>query len=600
MKRISSLFVCLAILLTALMGSVTTVSATDGGMKAGTYETVIKGHNGDIAISVTVDDSSIQDVSITAHQETPGIGDNAINSVAAQVKDGQTLNVDMVSGATITSATVLAGITQCLKDAGADVDALRAAPKAYETPVYETEKTADVVIVGGGGAGLAAAVSAVQNGASVIILEKSGAVGGNTLVCGGVYNAPDPALQEPAGIVDSPEFFATQTWEGGDMVGNKDLVDVLCFNAFDGLEWLKSLDVEFMDTIGQAAGALHPRTHDTVLPMGSGIIFGYINFLEGKAETLLDTTATHIIKNEEGRVVAVQATNPDGTELLVNANNGVVLSTGGFGGNVELRTKYNTSGKWNDLGPSVMTTNRATITGDGIEMAEEVGANLIDMEQIQLLHLGHPKTGHMTRYMPRNLSGTDQVIFVNQEGERFVREDGRRDVICNAVLAQTNGMMYIIESADGNFIPLDVATTADGIPASEAEANGDIFVGQTLEELANKIGCDPAALQATVDAFNASVDTGADDYERILFTTKLENGPFVATPRVPAVHHTMGGVEIDTVCRVIGEDGNIMPGFYAAGEITGGIHGANRLGGNAVVDTVVFGKLAGESAAKAQ
>jgi uncharacterized protein with FMN-binding domain len=238
-------------------------------------------------------------------------------------------------------------------------------------------------------------------------------------------------------------------------------------------------------------------------------------------------------------------------------------------------------------------------TGDGIVMADAIGADLVDMEQIQLLYLGNPKNGSMTRYTPRCLSGTDKIIFVNKEGKRFVREDGRRDEICCALLKQAGKIMYIVESGDGDdVVPLDKMMTADGVPVRQAEADGDLFTSDTIEGLAAKIGCDPAALKASVEAFNASVASKKDEFGRLLYSIPMTKGPYIATPRVACVHHTMGGIRIDTKCEVLNKSGTVIPGLFAAGEVTGGIHGSNRLGGNAVVDTVVFGKLAGESATK--
>jgi hypothetical protein len=184
-----------------------------------------------------------------------------------------------VSGATHTSQAILAAAEDCLKQAGFDIAALKTKKVAAKGRAVDSEKTADIIIVGGGGAGLAAAVSASSNGASVIVLEKMGAVGGNTIVCGGIYNCPDPALQDPEGIEDSPAFYAKQTWEGGDKVADKALVDVLCYNAYDGLQWLKGLGLKFSDKISQGAGSLYRRTHGCLEPMGTGYIRVYMEDL---------------------------------------------------------------------------------------------------------------------------------------------------------------------------------------------------------------------------------------------------------------------------------------------------------------------------------
>lgn len=368
----------------------------------------------------------------------------------------------------------------------------------------------------------------------------------------------------------------------------------MAHNALDGLNWLKKIGVEFNDEIIQGAGSLYRRTHTTVKPSGTGFIEAYIKNLEAKTdlcEIMMETTGESLI-TEGDKVVGVNAIDKHGNDVILHANNGVILATGGFAGNIELRQKYNTSGKWADLGPNVLTTNVPSVTGDGILMAEEVGANLIDMEHIQLLHLGNPKTGSTSGGTDKTRTA-DYVIFVNQEGKRFVREDGRRDEICNAILAQTDGIMYIIESSDGRDTP--IRETPKYI---SNEKGGSIFIADTLEELAVKINVDPDNLVKSVKDYNAAVDSKNDPIGRELLVSKLLTGPFVATPRVPSAHHTMGGIQIDTATHALRADGSIIDGLYCAGEVTGGIHGANRLGGNAVVDTVVFGKIAGTNAAK--
>ena len=598
MNRIMRSVVGLA-LCVGMLFCVTGCASTDGGKNA-EYTASAPGNNGDVKVAVKVSGDKIISVKVVQHAETAGISDAAIAKIPAAIVEGQTLAVDAVAGATHSSEAILAATEDCLKQAGFDVVALKAKKSASKPRAAASEKTADVIVIGGGGSGLAAAVSASDKGASVIVIEKMGAVGGNTMVCGGIYNCPDPALQDPEGIKDSPEFYAKQTWEGGDKVANKALVDVLCYNAYDGLQWLKSLGLKFSDKISQGAGSLYRRTHGCLEPMGSGYIRVYMENLSKKknVEVLTSTKGESLITDASGRVVGVVATAADGGKLTLHAKKGVVIATGGFSANVEMRQKYNTSGKWPALGADVMTTNTPGITGDGILMASAIGADLVDMEQIQLLYLGNPKTGGMTKYTFRCLSGTDKIIFVNKEGKRFVREDGRRDEICGALLKQTGKIMYIVESGDGDAVPLDEMKTADGFSLRQVEKDGDIFTSDTLEGLAAKLGCDPANLKATVAGFNAAVAAKKDEFGRQLYSIPMTKGPYIATPRVACVHHTMGGIRIDTSCHVLDKSGKIIPGLVAAGEVTGGIHGANRLGGNAVVDTVVFGKLAGETISK--
>ncbi len=628
-----------------------------GSMTPGTYTASTPGMNGQVTVEVTVTEDKLESVTVTDQQETVGIGaplcdkdgkvllaggEAPTTLIPAEIVEAQSLKVDTVSGATITSYAVINGVKDCLTQAGANLDDWQKEPAPA---VLAEDATADVIVIGGGGAGLAAAISAEQNGAgSVIVLEKSGMVGGDTLVSGGVYNNPyeemqsklemtdalkaviDAALSEEpvndehkalqdevrrqweayqaegkTGLFDSPEWFALQTWINGDKVGDMDLVKTLTLNAMDGFEWIKSIGMEYTDVMGQAAGALWQRTHSSVMNMGTGMISTYVKNIEAsdKITIMLNVSGKELIQDEDGKVVGVLAEDKFGNQCTLNADKGVVLATGGFAANGKMVQEYNTSGKWDDLS-KVMTTNRfSSSQGDGITMAVAAGASLTDMEQIQLLYLGNVKDGSMTKYPSRCLTGTNQVIFINKEGKRFVQEDGRRDQICLAVLQQPDSMYYILESGDGDYVDLDKALSGDGFDFKYLEENDFIVVGDTLEELAGKLDMDPATLQATVDTFNEDVKAGKDEeFGRALFYCELQNGPWVATARTACIHHTMGGVTIDTEGHVLNEDGEIIPGLVAAGEVTGGIHGGNRLGGNAIVDTVVFGKIAGETIAK--
>lgn len=628
MKKLLGILLVVAMLMTSMTAM------------ADTFEGVGTGIGGEIKLNVTVEDGKITAIEVVSHNETPGISDPAFAAILPAIIDNQSLAVDAVAGATLTSNGLLAAVEAAAAAAGLDVEALKAAEVKAAEETYATELTADVVVVGAGGAGLAAATAATQNGASVLVIEKMGTVGGNSIICGGIYNSPNANLQASVemsdsvkslvetalaeapvsdehaeliaavkadyeawqaagsvGLFDSANWYALQTWNGGDKVGRLPLVKVLANNAYPGLEWLQGLGMTFSDKIGQGAGSLYQRTHSSLDSMGTGYIKVFMEAI-GEENVLVNTKGEALVQDETGRVVGVKATNPDGTELNITANKGVIIATGGFSANVEMRQQYNTSGKWPVLGENVMTTNAAGITGDGIAMAAAIGANLVDMEQIQLLYLGNPFNGGMTYYTPRDLSGTDQIIFINKEGKRFVQEDGRRDVICCALINQTDGLMYILESGDGNAVDPDELLTGDGHKARDAEAQGYLLIADTLEEMAEKIGCDAETLKATVASFNEAVKAGEDEFGRKLYSTELTKGPWIACARVACVHHTMGGIEVNTNTEVLDANGNVIPGLYAAGEVTGGLHGANRLGGNAIVDFVVFGKLAGENAAK--
>lgn len=454
-------------------------------------------------------------------------------------------------------------------------------PAASKVEAEETE----VIVLGGGGAGLAAAVAAAENGSKVILLEKMSMLGGNTARAGGYYNAVDPQRQGALGIEDSVEHHYQQTIEGGDNEGHPVLVKILTDNALDSLKWLESYGMEFQDRIVAIQGGMWERSHIPATSSG----FGYIDTLTKAAEEkgvriLLDTKAEELITDDNGRVVGVTATGEDNKTLEFRASKAVVVATGGFAASVEMRTKYDPR-----LTANFPSTNNPGATGDGVVMAEKVGAGTAGMEYIQLLPLADPKSGSSQHKVVTEIQST---IMVNKEGKRFVNEDNRRDVLAGAIMDQTDGICFIINDAReagevNNY----------GEKVADLVEQGYVYRADTLEELAELSGIDPAALVQTVNKFNKDVAAESDSFGRKVWGNTIEVGPFYATPRAPAIHHTMGGVTINHKAQVLKTDGSVIPGLYAAGEVVGGIHGTNRLGGNALADIMVFGRIAGENAA---
>ena len=611
----------------------------------GTYTKDGNGMHGPLTIEITVDQNKITDAKLTANMETPGMGDAAAKFVLDQIVEYQSLDVDTLTGATVTSRLVLNTAAELLKEIGADVEALKAPrERNYD---QTTDFTADVVIVGGGGAGLSAAATALEEGATVVLIESTDILGGNSLVVGGFMNAPIPELQDHAfearsasieslitdalaeepvseehkalqeavradyeaylatdkTLFDSANWFALQTWNGGDKLGDIKMVEKLAGAAYDDMQWLISYGQEFVGRVTLGGGALYYRSRYAVLPNGLGYITAIKNAIEtnrGDKLTIITSTKGESLIVEEGRVVGVKALNKrTGKELTLRANNGVILATGGFAGNVELRQKYCEGEKWPDLSAKVLTTNTSGVRGDGIFMAEAAGAQLVNMEQIQLLPYCNPWTGLVNDVVG---GGDGSSIFINKEGKRFVREDGRRDDMSKAIIAQTDGMMYIFGTAKSYGVT-DVrdCKTLGGQPVSyllDTNPNGYIS-GNTLEEIAEKIGFPVETLKETLASYNQHVKEGtADEFGRVTFKDVLEEGPFIATARKPAAHHTMGGVKIDEMTHALDNNDNISPGLYCAGEITGVIHGTNRIGGNAIVDYLTFGREAGRNAAQ--
>ncbi len=572
-------------------------SAAAGGWKAGTYTAEVTGHNAPYTVSVTFSDNAITGIDTAANQESLGVGADALKALQQQVLDNQTINIDAVTGATLSSMSLQEGLKECAEQAGA-LEALEEAEAPAKPEVKATYDT-DVCVVGGGGSGLASAIAAVQAGANVIVLEKCGITGGSTNVSEGALNAVDPERQEKQGIEDSIETFYTTTIEGGHNQGTPELVHYLTDNALDSVHWLESLGVEFKDECGSATGSLGERSHYPATPSGNTYIRSFQKFIEDNADkiTLLnDMQAKELITNDAGDVVGVKAIYDGSEDVTVNAK-AVIIATGGFGANVEYRQKVN-DGVWKEvvLDDSIGCTNiKPCAQGEGLALAEGAGAELIGLSDIQLHPCGTPGTGLMEDI---RTSGRNR-IFVNTEGKRFVNEGAERDVLCKNIFAQPDGTYWVVVNTLR--YPDPDEPDANGATINNMLALQHIVTGETVDELAAAMDVDAANLQASIDAYNAVVDGATDEFGFVCDNTAdaaMVDGPWYACRKVPTVHHTMGGIHVNVESEAVSADGKVIPGLYAAGEVTGGIHGSNRLGGNAIADCMTFGRNAGTNAAK--
>lgn len=604
-------------------------TAGQGVYTPGTYTASAQGNNGPVELSVTFSEDAITEITIGEHGETTGISDAAFEKVPAAIIQNQSLGVDTVSGATYTSQAILDAVADCVTQAGGDAEALRAVAVegGEEAESVLADSQVDVLVIGGGGAGLSAALSAAQEGASVILVEKLSALGGNTFRCGGAFNTADPERQKDIPMTealasavekvlahedvseehaklkaevqkqwdeykasgntmlfDTPEWHALQSIVAGDYEGNVELVRTLTTNTLDTLHWLTDNGVAWTDQVSTVVGALWNRSHQTPNNSGADIIAALEqNATANGVDIYLDSKAEELIV-EDGRVAGAVITNASGEKVTVKASKGVIMATGGFSANVEMRVKYNK--QWEDIGESLTTNNTPGATGDGIVMGEAVGANLVGMGWIQLMPLNSVSGGGISGYV-------NSSLYCNKEGKRFVAEDQRRDVLAAAVLAQTDKLFYIVcdqkEAELRGMTPEVLSYMVD---------NGLVYSGETIAELAENMGVPADALEETVKEFNEAVKAGKpDEFGRTTWENTIEVGPFYAPSFSPAVHHTMGGLEINGNAEVIDTNGEVIPGFYAAGEVTGGIHGTNRVGGNAVPDALCFGKIAGANAA---
>ena len=547
----------------------------------GTYTETATGFGGEVSVTVKVSENSIDDVQITGDHETENIGSFAVSMLGDRILEAQSPNVDALTGATVTSNAILSALKKALTAAGADMSAFPA--KEDRSNIRRAFKTldTDIVIVGAGGAGMTAAINAAQAGKNVILVEKMPYAGGNTTKATGGMNAAETHYQDEQGIEDSIEQFVEDTIKGGHDINDRDLVTIMAENSAEGIEWLDSIGAP-LPKISFSGGATNQRIHAP--EDGSGVGAYLVTAMLKKIDELdnikvmYNTSVTDLI-SLEGVVKGVMAESAD-AYYTINAK-AVILATGGFGNNMDMIVNYR-----DDLEGTV-TTSAPGITGDGILMAEAVGADLVDVDQIQL----HPTVEQKTSMLITESVRGDGAILVNQDGKRFTDELLTRDVVSAAELEQPGSYAYIIFDQK----------LRDGLKAIEKYvATGITVQGDTIEELAKKIEVDPATLAQTLETWNKAVaDKNDAEFGRNTgMDNDLSTAPYYAIKIAPGIHHTMGGVHINTSAEVIDTNDKAIPGLFAAGEVVGGVHGGNRLGGNAVADIVVFGRIASDSAVK--
>ena len=624
-KSVSALAMA-AVIAVSLFGYGCGTKSTSAGV-SGDFTGTAKGMGGDVTVTLTLEDGKITDCIAEGKDETPGIGTLALEQLPAQIAETGSIAVDGVSTATITSDAIKEAAAAALTAAGLNADDYKIEVKADETKAEDSTVDADVVIVGAGGAGMTAAITAAGEGKSVVILESQPMVGGNSVRATGGMNAGKTVYQDenefgesagvektlkaaaekyadnetitalaktvseqwaayqanPTGYFDSVELMELDTMIGGKGINDPALVETLCANSADAIDWLDEHGIT-LHNVSSFGGASVKRIHRPVNDEGKVVSVGsyMIPLLQENCEKagvkmMLDTTATEILTDANGAAVGVKATGASGETVTVNAK-AVVLATGGFGANLDMVVKYKPELK------GFMTTNAPGIQGQGIEMAEAIGAATVDMDQIQI----HPTVEANTAALITEGLRGDGAILINAEGKRFIDEVGTRDVVSAAEIAQTGSYSWLV---------VDQAMADNSSVIQGYIKKGYTVTGATYEELAKAMGVDGAALAETMNNWNGCVEAKNDpDFGRTSFANPLNTAPYYAIKVTAGVHHTMGGLKINPNTEVLNENGEVIPGLFAAGEVTGGVHGANRLGGNAVADFTVFGRIAGAAA----
>ena len=606
-------------------GAKSASTSSDAGV-SGDFTGTAKGFGGDVSVTLTLTDGAITGCTAEGKDETEGVGSQAIAKMPGEIAESGSIAVDGVSGATITSTAIKEAAAAALTAAGLNPDDYKTAVEK-DASAEDSTVDADVVVVGAGGAGMTAAITAAAEGKSVVILESQSMVGGNSVRATGGMNAGKTVYQDenefgesagvektlktaaekyadnetitalaktvseqwaayqanPTGYFDSVELMELDTMIGGKGINDPELVETLCANSADAIDWLDEHGIT-LHNVSSFGGASVKRIHRPVNAEGKTVSVGsyMIPLLQENCEKagvkmMLDTTATEILTDANGAAVGVKATGASGETVTVNAK-AVVLATGGFGANLDMVVKYKPELK------GFMTTNAPGIQGQGIEMAQAIGAATVDMDQIQI----HPTVEANTAALITEGLRGDGAILINEEGKRFIDEVGTRDVVSAAEIAQTGSYSWLV---------VDQAMADASSVIQGYIKKGYTVTGSTYEELGKAMGVDAAAFAETMEKWNGCVEAKNDpDFGRTSFANPLNTAPYYAVKVTAGVHHTMGGLKINANTEVLNEKGEVIPGLFAAGEVTGGVHGANRLGGNAVADFTVFGRIAGAAA----
>jgi fumarate reductase flavoprotein subunit len=542
--------------------------------KAGVYQEKVLDDSNELLVSVTLGKESIDDVMWDNSQDVdPQVFSN-FEIIRERILDANSPHVDAVSGATSQSEAVKKAVSKAMA-------------KSYKQAILEeggnpdAVEQYDVVVIGSGGAGLAAAIQACDEGAKVLIIEKMPVIGGNTIKASAGMNAAQTRFQKQKGIVDNKELFYQETLKSGKNKNNPQLLKHFVENAPTAVEWLAERGIELSD-ITTTGGMSIDRTHR---PASGAAVGGYLisglvkNLNKRNISVMLETSVTELVQ-EAGKITAVKVINDENQPQQIPTK-AVIMATGGFSANTAMVVKYRP-----DFAGFV-TTNHQGATGSGLALLQNLGADTVDMGEIQI----HPTVEQKTSYLISESIRGGGAILVSQRGERFFNEMETRDNVSAAIINLPEKYAYIV---------FDQQVRDKNKAVEEYVSQGLTVSGGSITEVAEKLNIDCNALLNTFERYNRFVGQQHDeDFGRTTAMRQpLDQGPFYAIKIAPGVHHTMGGVVINPQAAVLNQQKQVIEGAFAAGEVVGGLHGANRIGGNAVADIIVFGIQAGKSAAR--
>jgi len=569
MRKLFVLLLCLTLLVTALPALAYT---------AGTYTASAQGNNGPVEVSVTFDGDRITDITVTNHSETAGIAEAPIEKIPTAIVAGQTLKVDVISGATMTSNAILAAVADCVQQAGGDVEALKVA-EATTAVAEDEEITYDVVVLGGGAAGLAAAAEAADAGASVVLLEKLSHLGGNTLISGGLVYATGTSFQKDAGVEDSVESLVDYWMTRAEGNADEAMLTLVAEKSGETIDWLMKNGVELT---GPTTSGTSPVPRMQSAGGGSGIVLPLTEAVEARGVKIYtDTAAQTLLTDETGAVIGVEALAADGHKVTAYANRGVVIATGGYDVSEEMKAKYAPS-----IAGSYSYSSPGNV-GDGINMATAVGADTV-FKDGSIGFRGIRESFSFASALDAQI--WNPYLYVDAKGARFVNETSDYPIFHSAMLKNGSDHFFLIYDA----------ATANAEVLDPAVEEGYAYKADTIEALAEAAGMDAATFTATVSRYNELAGKEDADFGKSAeLMTGIGEGPYYALKVVPATIGSMGGVKTDLSAQVLNTEGAAIPGLYAAGAVANGdfFYKEYPASGTSIQMCLTMGRIAGANAA---
>ncbi|MCJ8010322.1 flavocytochrome c [Paenibacillus sp. KQZ6P-2] len=467
------------------------------------------------------------------------------------------------------------------KEATKEVEAVSGASQTSYTPYDQLKDKYDIIIVGAGGAGMSAALQAKEKGMNPVIFEKMPIAGGNTLKASSGMNASETKFQKEQGIEDSNDLFYEETLKGGHGTNDKDMLRFFVDNSASAIDWLDSMGIR-LNNITITGGMNEKRTHrpEDGSAVGQYLVNGLLKNIQEQGIPLFVNANVTEITEKDGKANGVKVTFNEKEEKNIAAD-AVVVTTGGFGANMDMIAEVRPDLK------GYVTTNQKGSTGDGIKMIEKLGGVTVDMDQIQV----HPTVQQDKSYLIGEAVRGEGALLVSSEGKRFTNELDTRDHVTAAINKLPEKSAYLV---------FDSGVKSRVKAIDQYEKMGFVLQGDSIEALAKEMGVPADQLKTTLDTWNAAVKNKKDaEFGR---TTGMDNDlssePYYAIKIGPGIHYTMGGVKINTNTEVLNKDNKPIPGLFAAGEVTGGLHGQNRIGGNSVAEIIIFGRQSGLKSAE--